>query len=137
MVLGVVKSCNFSNSSKLLCMSLLPASMNRIRSRTAEKKPQQHFSHYKSMRIFSDTQGQQNRIQSRTAEKKWRHCFSNHKPMGIFFRRSGAANSAVSGPIRPKFKLVRALIHVIVTCKYGKERMKNSREKVETPFFPS
>ena len=76
------------------------------------------------------------RIQSRTAEKKWRHCFSHYKPMGILFSRSGAANSAVSGPIRPKFKLVRALIHVIVTCKYGKERMKNSREKVETPFFP-
>ena len=28
-------------------------------------------------------------------------------------------------------------MHVIVTCKYEKERMKNSREKVETQFFPS
>ena len=27
-------------------------------------------------------------------------------------------------------------MHVIVTCKYEKERMKNSREKLETPFFP-
>ena len=27
-------------------------------------------------------------------------------------------------------------MHVIVTCKYEKERMKNSREKVETPPFP-
>ena len=27
-------------------------------------------------------------------------------------------------------------MHVIITCKYEKERMKNSREKVETPFFP-
>ena len=26
-------------------------------------------------------------------------------------------------------------MHVIVTCKYEKERMKNSREKVETPFL--
>ena len=32
-------------------------------------------------------------------------------------------------------ELVRALMHVIVTCKYEKERMKNSREKVETMFF--
>ena len=54
-----------------------------------------------------------------------------------FFRRSRAANSAVGGPIRPKFELVRALMHVILTCKYEKERMKKSREKVETPFFPS
>ena len=28
-------------------------------------------------------------------------------------------------------------MHVIVTCKYGNERMKNSRGKVETSFFPS
>ena len=40
-----------------------------------------------------------------------------------FFRRSRAANSPVDSPIRPKFKLVRALMHV---CKYEKDRMKNS-----------
>ena len=39
--------------------------------------------------------------------------------------------------IRLKFKLIPALMHVIVTCNYEKKRMKNSREKVETPFFPS
>ena len=55
---------------------------------------------------------------------------------GFFFRRSRAANSAVSGPSRPKFKLVRALMHVIITCKYEKDRMKNRREKVVTPFSP-
>ena len=54
-----------------------------------------------------------------------------------FFRRSRAVNSAVGGPIRPNFELVRDLMHVIVTCKFEKERVKNSREKVETPFFPS
>ena len=27
-------------------------------------------------------------------------------------------------------------MHVIITCKYKKDQMKNSREKVETPFFP-
>ena len=53
-----------------------------------------------------------------------------------FFRRLRAANSAARGPRRPKFKLVRALMHVINTCKYEKDRMKNSREKVETPFSP-
>ena len=59
------------------------------------------------------------------------------KAYGDFFRRSRAVNSAVGGPITPKFELVQALMHVIVTCKYEKERIKNSREKVETPFFPS
>ena len=78
------------------------------------------------------------RIRSRTAEKKWRHPFSHYKPIdGDFFRRSRAANSAVDGPIRLKFILVPGLMHVMVTCNYEKERMKNSREKVETSFFPS
>ena len=100
----VVGSGRISNSSKLSCMLSLPASMKRIRSRTAEKKR--------------------------------RHRFSHHKHIRIFFRCSRAANSTVCGPSRPKFKLVRALMHVIITCKYEKDRMKNSREKVETPFSP-
>ena len=45
-------------SSKLSCMLSLPASMKRIRSRKAEKKWRQRFSHYKPMGIFSDAQGQ-------------------------------------------------------------------------------
>ena len=65
--------------------------------------------------------------------EKWRHRFSEYKSMEIF-RSARAANSAVGGPIRPKFELVRALMHVIVICKYENEPMKNSREKVETPF---
>ena len=63
------------------------------------------------------------RIRLRTAEKKWRHLFSHYKPMGIFFRLSRAANSAVGGPIKPIFELVRALMHVIIACKYEKDRM--------------
>ena len=43
----------------------------------------------------------------------------------------------VGGPISPKFELVRALMHVIVTYKYERERMKKQPRKVETPFFPS
>ena len=58
------------------------------------------------------------------------------KAYGDFFRRSRAANSSVGGPIRLKFELVRALMHVFVTCKYEKDQMKNSREKVETLFSP-
>ena len=54
--------------------------------------------------------------------------------MGIFVSLSRAANSAVGGPIKPKFELVRALMHVIIACKYEKDQIKNSREKVETLF---
>ena len=71
------------------------------------------------------------RIRLRTSEKKWRH----HFPI-ISLWVSRAANSAVGGPIKPKFELVRTLMHVIIVCKYEKDQMKNSREKVETPFFP-
>ena len=60
--------------------------------------------------------------------------FSHNKSMGIFLRRSRAANSVVSGPIWPKFELVRDFMHVLVTCKYIEDRIKSNREKVETPF---
>ena len=53
---------------------------------------------------------------------------------GKFFRRSRAANSVVSDPIWPKFELVLDFMHVLVTCKYKKDRNKSDREKVETPF---
>ena len=77
------------------------------------------------------------RIGLRIAEKKWRHHFSHYTRMGIFFRLSRAANSAVGGPVKPNIELVQALMPVIIACKYEKDQMKNSREKVETPFFPS
>ena len=55
---------------------------------------------------------------------------------GDFFRRSRAANSAVSGWIWLNFELLLALMHVIITCKYKEDWMKNSWEKVATPFSP-
>ena len=75
------------------------------------------------------------RIRSRKAEKKWRHRFSHYKPMGIFFRRSREANSAVGGPIRAKFVLVRALVRVTIACKYEKDRtLKQPRKSGDTVF---
>ena len=62
--------------------------------------------------------------------------FSQYKSMGKYFRCSRAANSVVKGPIWPKFELVRDFMHVLVTCKYKKDRIKNNREKVETSFSP-
>ena len=46
------------NSSKLSCMSSLPARMGMIDSRMKEIECSQDFSHYKSMGIFPDAQGQ-------------------------------------------------------------------------------
>ena len=39
-----------------------------------------------------------------------------------------------SGWIWSNFKLIQALMYVIITCKYEKDPIKNSREKVETSF---
>ena len=61
--------------------------------------------------------------------------FSHYKSIGNFLD-ARAANSVVSGPIWPKFELVRDFTHVLVTCKYTKDRIKNNREKVETSFSP-
>ena len=55
---------------------------------------------------------------------------------GVFLRRSRAANSDVHGRIRPNFELMQALMYVIVTWKYKKDPIKNSRENVMTPFSP-
>ena len=52
-----------------------------------------------------------------------------------FVLRSRAAYSVVRGRIRLNLKLIQALMHVIVTFKYGKDPIKNIRENVMTPFF--
>ena len=54
----VVVSGRNSNSSKLSCMSSLPARMRMIDTKMKEPEFSQDFSHYKSMRIFPDAQGQ-------------------------------------------------------------------------------
>ena len=46
------------NSSKLSCISSLPARMRMIDSKMKELECSQDFSHYKSMGIFPDAQGQ-------------------------------------------------------------------------------
>ena len=46
------------NSSKLSCMSSLPARMRMIDSKMKELECSQDFPHYKSMGIFPDAQGQ-------------------------------------------------------------------------------
>ena len=57
LVLVVLSGRNL-NSSKLSCMSSLPARMRMIDSKMKELECPQDFSHYKSMGIFPDAQGQ-------------------------------------------------------------------------------
>ena len=55
---SVVVSGRNLNSSKLLCMPSLPARMRMIESKIKELECSQDFSHYKSIGIFPDAQGQ-------------------------------------------------------------------------------
>ena len=55
---SVVVSGRNTNSSKLSCMSLLSARMKVIKLKMKKLEWSQHFSHYKSMGIFPDAQGQ-------------------------------------------------------------------------------
>ena len=53
-----VANCRYSNSSKLSCMSSLPTRMKKIKLKMKVQDCSQDFSHYKSMGIFPDAQGQ-------------------------------------------------------------------------------
>ena len=53
-----------------------------------------------------------------------------------FFLHTKAANSVVSIQIWPKFKLVQASMHVVITCKYQKDQIKSNQEVMETPSSP-
>ena len=54
----VVVSGRNLNSSKLLCMFSLPARMRMIKFKMKELECSHDFSHYKTMGIFPDAQGQ-------------------------------------------------------------------------------
>ena len=54
---------------------------------------------------------------------------------GNFFRRSRAANSVVGGLNWPKFELIQDSMHVLITCKFEKDRINSNGEKVVTSIF--
>ena len=49
---SMVRAGRNSNSSEILCMSSLPASVRRIRWKATERRWRHHFPHYKSMEAF-------------------------------------------------------------------------------------
>ena len=54
----VMDSCRIPNPSELLWLVLLSARMKKIHQKMKVLEWSQHFSHYKSMGIFPDAQGQ-------------------------------------------------------------------------------
>ena len=56
--ISVMESCRNSNPSKLLWLVLLSARIKKIHPNMMVLEWSQHFSHYKSMGIFTDAQGQ-------------------------------------------------------------------------------
>ena len=95
------------NSSKLSCMFSLPARMKMIDSKMKELECSQDFSHYKSMGIFSDAQGQ---LTPQSLVRPW--------------------------VIWPNFELVRDVMDVLVTCKYVEDPIKDEGARVDTTFSP-
>ena len=53
----------------------------------------------------------------------------------IFQTRKGSY-SGVGGDIWPKFELIQAFMHIIVTCKNEDDRFKNEGARVFTRFLP-
>ena len=95
----------------------------------------QDFSHYKSMGIFPDAQGQltpQSLVRSGRISNSFEMLWMSLLPASMkkirskmkalewsqqVFRRARADNSGVGVGIWPKFDLIQAFMHVLVTCK--------------------
>ena len=51
------------------------------------------------------------------------------------FPSSRAANSVVGGQIWQKFELNQDIMHVLISCKFEKDRINSNGEKVVTSIF--
>ena len=72
-------------------------------------------------------------IRSKMNELAWRHYFPIISLWEIF-ETSGAANSVVSGPIWPKFELVRDFMQVLFTCKIKRVGSKTTEKRWRNHF---
>ena len=54
----------------------------------------------------------------------------------FFFRCAREDNSGVGGGTRPKFELIQAFMHVLLTCKNEVDQIKNEGARVFTRFLP-
>ena len=67
------------------------------------------------------------KIRSKMKALEWTQHFSHYNSMVAM---------ETSGRIWSNFELIQALIHVLITCKYEKNPIKNSGENVMTSFSP-
>ena len=73
---------------------------------------------------------------------KMKNILSKMKALGCsqhytsFFRCSRADNSEVGGGIWPKFELIQAFMHVLVSFKNEDDSIKNGGARVVTTFIP-
>ena len=122
---SVMESCPNSNSSELLWLVLLSVRMKKIHAKMKVLEWSQHFSHYKSMGIFPDAQGQLThkprsdpdefsnpfeilwlsllparikKNKSKMNELEWSQDFAHYNPMGAIFCHGNQS----SDPILPK-----------------------------------
>ena len=95
LVLVLVSGRNL-NSSKLSCMSSLPARMRMIDSKMKELECSQDFSHYKSL------PASMKKIQSKMKALEWSQHFPHYNPMGAIrchgHQRSGPKPNAAFPP---------------------------------------
>ena len=138
-------------------MSSLPARMEKIKSKMKVLDCSQYFSHYKSMGIFPDAQGQltlQSTVRSGQISNSSKTLWLSSLPAKLkkirskiealecsqhntsIFRRARADNSGVGGGICPKCELIQAFKHVLLTCKNEVHQIKTEGARVFTIFLP-
>ena len=70
------------------------------------------------------------KIRSKMKALEWSQHYTS------IFQMTRADNSGVGGGIWPKFELIQAFMHVLVTCKNEDDRFKNEGARVFTRFLP-
>ena len=126
-------------------MSSISARMKKIQLKMKGPECSQDFSHYKSMGIFPDPQGQlilQSMVGSGQISNSSKPLWLSSLPAKMkkirsniihqFFRYTRADNSGVGGGISSKFEFIQAFMHVLVTCKNEDDaRMRMIKSKMK------
>ena len=148
---SVIESCRNSNSSELLWLVLLSARMKKIHPKMKILEWSQHFSHYKSMGIFPDAQGQLThkslvgscrisnpfktlwlfslparikKIQSKMKKLEWSQGFPHYNPMGAICCHGNQS----SDPIRPKTLCSQSPTPMMLQMKFDYNRPAGLRD---------
>ena len=160
---GMLRPDRNSDSSEILCLSLLPANLMKIETKLKvlawRHRFPQSFRHSVASnsepiwpeielltrsRFYSCPGYMYQQVLTKIRSKKnvlaGRHHFPI-KSLWEIFRRSSAPSSEGSSPIWPKFELIQEFIPVLVTCNFDEDRIKTEGVSLETSFsttfFPS